>query len=87
MEVSDSGPGFEPERASWSEGPAWAIGMRERVESLGGRFKIESETGQGTRIRPSFPCQWRKTEISMSDELPISGQAAGGHRGRPCPLP
>jgi signal transduction histidine kinase len=31
--------------------------MRERVESLGGQFTIESEIGQGTRILAHLPLQ------------------------------
>jgi len=30
-------------------------GMRERVESLGGRFQIESKTGQGTKVIAQLP--------------------------------
>jgi signal transduction histidine kinase len=32
--------------------------MRERVESLGGQFRIESEIGQGTKILAVLPCQF-----------------------------
>jgi signal transduction histidine kinase len=31
--------------------------MRERVESLGGQFEIESEIGQGTKILAHLPSQ------------------------------
>lgn len=31
-------------------------GMRDRVLALGGRFEIDSELGEGTRVRAEFPC-------------------------------
>ena len=57
IEISDRGPGFDAGQASGWNGHLGLSGMRERVESLGGRFKIESEIGQGTRIRANLPCQ------------------------------
>jgi PAS domain S-box-containing protein len=50
-EVSDDGRGFDP------KGPA-GIGlrsMRERTAALGGRLEIESEPGEGTRVRLRTP--------------------------------
>jgi two-component system sensor histidine kinase DegS len=50
-EVSDDGQGFDP------KGPA-GIGlrsMRERTAVLGGRLEIESEPGEGTRVRLRAP--------------------------------
>ena len=49
--------GFHPEQASQKEGHLGVIGMRERVESLGGQFEIMSEIGQGTRITTHLPLQ------------------------------
>lgn len=57
VEVSDQGPGFHPEQASGWDGHLGISGMRERVESLGGQFEIESEIGQGTTIIAHLPCQ------------------------------
>lgn len=51
IEVEDDGCGFEPERA---EGFGLG-GMRERVEGLGGDFRLHSALGGGTRIRVSLP--------------------------------
>lgn len=48
IEVSDDGRGFEP--ASVRSGVGLSS-MRERAESIGGRLKIESEEGQGTKVR------------------------------------
>jgi signal transduction histidine kinase len=57
VEVTDLGPGFQVEHGANWDGRLGLSGMRERVESLGGQFEIESEIGQGTRIRASLPCQ------------------------------
>jgi signal transduction histidine kinase len=48
--ISDNGVGFEqqelePERSSWG-----LLTMRERAESIGARFAIESHTDEGTRV-------------------------------------
>jgi signal transduction histidine kinase len=58
VEITDQGPGFDPERASGWDGHLGVTGMRERVESLGGQFRIESEIGQGTKILAVLPCQF-----------------------------
>ncbi len=55
VEVSDSGPGIAiPTTTDWSEHMGLS-GMRERVESIGGIFRIESRPGQGTRIFADLP--------------------------------
>jgi signal transduction histidine kinase len=51
VEVADSGPGFSP--SSSGEGLGLA-GLRDRVESLGGKFSLETELDSGTRLRASF---------------------------------
>jgi signal transduction histidine kinase len=48
VEVADRGPGFDPDAVSNSG--IGLSGLRDRVESLGGRFTIQSSTG-GTRVR------------------------------------
>lgn len=57
IEITDAGPGFQPEPAGAWHGHLGLSGMRERVESLGGHFRIESEIGQGTRIIAHLPLQ------------------------------
>ena len=57
VEISDSGPGFQASQAAGWNGRLGLSGMRERVESLGGLFKIESQIGQGTHIIASLPWQ------------------------------
>jgi signal transduction histidine kinase len=57
IEVSDQGPGLNGmQESEWDEHLGLA-GMRERVESLGGTFHIESRPGQGTRILARLPLQ------------------------------
>lgn len=56
--VSDDGIGFEVEstmkQGAYGKGLG-LIGMQERVSLLGGRFELESASGQGTQIRVCLP--------------------------------
>jgi len=52
--IADSGPGFDPLQAA-SSGRLGLSGMRERVESLGGSFQVESRPGHGTTIQARLP--------------------------------
>jgi hypothetical protein len=58
VEVADQGPGFS--LPSSGGGGLGLTGLRDRVESLGGKFSLETEPGSGTRIRASF--QFNDTE-------------------------
>lgn len=55
--IIDSGPGFLPQQNDLTSGRLGLSGMRERVESLGGTFRIESQMGQGTRVFAALPRQ------------------------------
>ena len=55
VRVSDAGPGFEPGESPGSTQHLGLIGMRERVESLGGTFDLQSAPGSGTRITAVLP--------------------------------
>jgi signal transduction histidine kinase len=56
IEIEDDGRGFEPENVSHAERRHFGLmGIEERVEILGGKVKIESAPGQGTRIRLEVP--------------------------------
>lgn len=57
LEINDNGKGFEVERTLFAKRyqRLGLIGMRERVEMVGGRFAIESAPGQGTTIRATIP--------------------------------
>lgn len=53
-EVSDNGPGFDS-RTVARDGHLGLVGMRERVEVLGGSFDLHSVPGSGTTIRAMLP--------------------------------
>jgi signal transduction histidine kinase len=50
--VSDDGSGFDTQEQHDGMG---LDSMRERAESLDGKFAIESEAGKGTKVRVTFP--------------------------------
>lgn len=50
VKVSDHGPGFHYDGESWWNKHLGLVGMRERVESLGGLFDVRSAPGEGTTI-------------------------------------
>ncbi len=58
MRIKDNGEGFDPESLSYRESLKKGLGlssMKERVESSGGSFSIESAKGKGTVIRAVWP--------------------------------
>jgi signal transduction histidine kinase len=55
IEVADRGPGFDPSLAEGSETHLGLVSMRERAESLGGKFHIDSAPGRGTRAVATLP--------------------------------
>src|SRR5215213_6117594 len=55
IEVADRGPGFDPAVAQGSETHLGLVSMRERAESLGGQFRIDSAPGRGTRAIATLP--------------------------------
>jgi signal transduction histidine kinase len=55
--VGDAGPGFDATTIGDSEEHLGLVGMRERVESLGGTFSIESAPQRGTRVVALLPLQ------------------------------
>ncbi|MBI3241387.1 MAG: sensor histidine kinase [Chloroflexi bacterium] len=50
VEVCDEGPGFDITKLKNLEHHLGLAGMRDRIESLEGMFRIESAPGQGTRV-------------------------------------
>ena len=50
LTVADQGPGMDNLSHLERDEHLGLVGMRERLESLGGTFTIESQRGQGTRI-------------------------------------
>ena len=55
IEVADPGPGFDPAVAEGSETHLGLVSMRERAESLGGQFRIDSAPGRGTTAIATLP--------------------------------
>ncbi len=56
--IEDDGQGFDVQEVAGLEAPergAGLLGMRERVASLGGSFRIQSRPGQGTRLTIEIP--------------------------------
>lgn len=59
LEISDDGKAFDVARltsARWNQ-RLGLVGMRERVEMVGGRFSVESAPGAGTTVRAEVPVQ------------------------------
>ena len=57
MEITDNGRGFEVDRVLIAKGNnrLGVLGMRERVQMVGGQFDLESTPGTGTTIRAQIP--------------------------------
>jgi signal transduction histidine kinase len=76
--VSDDGSGFDPSAVSAGFG---LLGMRERVELLGGTLEIESAPGSGATVKVSLPAR-RRPEPNAADPVEIrrigGTQAADG---------
>ena len=58
LEIADDGVGFDPDNLPTGSSVGGRLGqrsMRERAESIGAHFDLESAPGAGTRIRVSLP--------------------------------
>ena len=57
MEINDNGKSFNVEQVLFSKRNKrlGLLGMRERVEMVGGNFRVESAPGKGTAIRAEIP--------------------------------
>jgi signal transduction histidine kinase len=58
--IADDGRGFDPAALSEARLHYGLVGMRERMERLGGRFVLESLPGRGTRIEVEAGLQARR---------------------------
>lgn len=68
VKVVDDGTGFDPEElASLSAGHYGLLGMRERVQRMGGKFVLHSRFGSGTQIVVQVP---RRNSV-VGDELQV----------------
>ena len=52
LEVEDDGHGFKVQRVARGQG---LDNMRDRIEAIGGRLEIESDSAQGTRLDITIP--------------------------------
>jgi signal transduction histidine kinase len=55
LNIQDDGCGFEQQRDFTAEGHFGLMGMRERVEQVGGEFILKSHPGEGTELEVSVP--------------------------------
>lgn len=64
MEVGDNGKSFDVKKAFLGTNPKrlGLLGMRERIEMIGGHFSIESSPGKGTTVRADVPFQSRRAK-------------------------
>ena len=54
--VEDDGTGFNPDARARSEFPRFGLStMRERAESIGASFLVDTAPGAGTRVRVEVP--------------------------------
>jgi signal transduction histidine kinase len=62
MDIHDNGKSFDVEKVLYAKRHKrlGVLGMRERVQMVGGDFSIESKPGHGTTVRAQIP---------ISDEL------------------
>ena len=67
LSVADNGRGFEPAAALARPDAFGLAGMRERVELLGGRFRIRSAPGRGAAISVRLPLLGKHAEDAHSD--------------------
>jgi signal transduction histidine kinase len=64
MKIKDDGKAFQVERRMQAKGSKrlGLLGMRERLEMVGGRFDVESTVGDGTTVRAEVPFANRRAE-------------------------
>ena len=55
LNIKDDGCGFEQQRDFTADGHFGLMGMRERVEQVGGEFRLKSQPGEGTELEVSVP--------------------------------
>ena len=79
IEVADNGRGFDLDQPG-REGGMGLVTMRERVDRLGGTFAVESQLGQGTRIRVALESPAYRSDARESGTRPLPDDG-GGHSG------
>jgi signal transduction histidine kinase len=64
VEISDKGPGFDPQ-AALKKKRLGLVGMRQRIEVLGGSFQLISTLGAGTTVLVTLPI----IDIDLDDDI------------------
>ena len=64
LEVKDGGPGLKQSETVANESGLGLVGLRQRIESLGGTFVITSEPGKGTTLK--MQCDLREKSDAIS---------------------
>jgi signal transduction histidine kinase len=88
LEVRDDGRSFSAERMLSAEhsGHLGLLGMRERVEIVGGRFTVESAPGKGTTVTAEIPfaavgaLPGGATKVRAAEAAPASAGDAGSQQ-------
>ncbi|MFZ1007099.1 MAG: two-component regulator propeller domain-containing protein [Candidatus Sulfotelmatobacter sp.] len=66
VQIKDDGRGFDPAAVSASpNGHYGLVGMRERIERVGGTMALKSKSGEGTELTLHIPCKVRLTSESI----------------------
>ena len=91
VEVADDGPGFCPSKRGSDDGLGLA-GLRDRIESLGGTFSLETRVGLGTKLRASFQVDDVAAATAHSETRPcvlyrVLGDRLPGHARNDLPKP
>jgi len=77
LSVQDDGRGLD-ERALETPGTRFGLqGMRERVDKLGGVFRLESESGSGTRLTVVVPTPIERSEKDTSGYRRLANKLLG----------
>jgi len=67
LKIKDDGLGFDPENNANQSGGVGLQGIQERVQQVGGRLKIESATGKGTRLSVMIPTRAMALDKPIGD--------------------
>lgn len=76
LSLKDNGMGFRKSQLSTDGGHLGLMGLKDRIESLGGKFSINSELGVGTAI---------KVSIAISDDALATEIGQSWHENRDLP--
>jgi signal transduction histidine kinase len=77
MSIKDNGKGLQPEQVLHGKqrGRLGLLGMRERLEMVGGRLTVESSPGKGTTVRAQIPLANTARTGGAENSLTLFGNA------------